>query len=476
MSLTTSSIVTNMLSMNSARQLGIVTDRKAKSTEKLSSGYKINRAADDAANLAISEKMRRQIRGLNQGANNIQEGISLCRVADGALAEIHDMLHRGTELSVKAANGTLSEQDRKFLDDEVNQLLSEMEQTKDRVTFNGIPVLKAGEGYGNYKCVRQTFLVPYPVEDVPDREYAKLFYHTNMIGNVDGVPSWVTQTDAGRTFDFSALDEGSNKLSLYDTAISFGSLGPDQQYSFFFGSKPDEVIESFVTEGSYTFDMTHTIFRINIDDVNTGEDLVKKIKEVVGDRLDSGSGLSLSFSGDTITNNGTINDLHRGAMFYGEEMDDVNLYDIRIQAGPENKDCIDFRLPVLPDFNDLKSKIDLVDEISVWKEVWPYQNENGEWKSIRKVKLSNIDAFKETMQIISRERSRIGAVQNRLEHSYLNNLNTAENTTAAESQIRDTDIAKEMVANAKENILQQAGQTILAQANQSRQGLLNLLG
>ena len=126
----------NLVAMNTQRQLKINSNSKAKSTEKLSSGYKINRAADDAAGLSISEKMRRQIRGLTQGVRNTQDGISLCQVADGALAEVHDMLHRMTELSVKAANGTLTDVDRGYIDMEIQQIKTEIDRISETTKFN----------------------------------------------------------------------------------------------------------------------------------------------------------------------------------------------------------------------------------------------------------------------------------------------------------------------------------------------------
>jgi len=132
----------NLSAMNTQRQFGINTRNKAKSIEKLSSGYRINRAADDAAGLAISEKMRRQIRGLSQGIENTQDGISLCQVADGALAEVDDMLHRITELSVKSANGTNSAIDRQYIQKEIQQLLTEIDRVGDTTTFNEQPVFK----------------------------------------------------------------------------------------------------------------------------------------------------------------------------------------------------------------------------------------------------------------------------------------------------------------------------------------------
>ena len=142
-------IAHNLSAMNAQRQFGINTQSKTKSTEKLSSGYKINRAADDAAGLSISEKMRRQIRGLTQGVRNTQDGVSLCQVADGALAEVNDMLHRITELSVKSANGTNSEQDRQYIQEEINQILQEIDRIGDATEFNEIKIFKGPSAIGN---------------------------------------------------------------------------------------------------------------------------------------------------------------------------------------------------------------------------------------------------------------------------------------------------------------------------------------
>ena len=131
----------NMMAMFTDRQLGITGNGKVKSTEKLSSGYKINRAADDAAGLSISEKMRRQIRGLNQSASNAKDGVSLVQTADGALAEVHDMLHRGSELAIKAANGTLSDNDRYLVDQEIQELKREIDHSTLSAKFNELKLL-----------------------------------------------------------------------------------------------------------------------------------------------------------------------------------------------------------------------------------------------------------------------------------------------------------------------------------------------
>ena len=136
----------NLTAMNSNRMLGLTTKSQAKSTEKLSSGYKINRAADDAAGLAISEKMRRQVRGLTQASLNAQDGISAVQTAEGALTEVHDMLQRMNELATKAANGTNSSEEREYIQSEVDALIDEIDRVSETTKFNELYLLKGGEG------------------------------------------------------------------------------------------------------------------------------------------------------------------------------------------------------------------------------------------------------------------------------------------------------------------------------------------
>lgn len=143
------SVRTNMLAWNAGRQFGVTTSKNKKSTEKLSSGYRINRSADDAAGLAISEKMRRQIRGLTQASANAQDGISMVQSAEGALNEIHAMLHRANELAVKAANGTLTEDDRAMVDAEIQQIKDEINTTAEHTVFNEIRLFPM-TGYTKY--------------------------------------------------------------------------------------------------------------------------------------------------------------------------------------------------------------------------------------------------------------------------------------------------------------------------------------
>ena len=156
----------NLLAMNARRQFGITTDKKKKTTEKLSSGYRINRSADDAAGLAISEKTRWQIRGLDQGSRNTQDGISLLQVADGALSEVHDMLHRMNELSIQAANGTNTDEDRASIQHEIDQIVSEIDRISDTTEFN-TRILFKGNNQGREK---ERKIIGYKTETISKTE------------------------------------------------------------------------------------------------------------------------------------------------------------------------------------------------------------------------------------------------------------------------------------------------------------------
>ena len=251
----------NLSAMNSMRMLGLTTMAVAGVTEKLSSGYKVNRAADDAAGLAISEKMRRQIRGLTQASANCQDGVSLVQIADGAMAEIQDMLHRGTELSIKAANGTLSDDDRSYIQSEIDSIKSEIQAIREKANFNEIPVLKGGPA-----------------------EYTPGSYET-----VGGLPAWVTspafatgvfrefwQKDTGlqgqrvcATLDFGVLNTDISKLDdLIDNGFHFSCPTCDNQYSIKFVSP-----EASSSEKSGE----HFIYNVNVDGVTNASDLIHRI-------------------------------------------------------------------------------------------------------------------------------------------------------------------------------------------------------
>ena len=298
----------NITAMNSNRMLGLTTSAQAKSSEKLSSGYKINRAADDAAGLAISEKMRRQIRGLTQASLNAQDGISCVQTAEGALNEVHDMLQRMNELAVKGENGTLTSTDRSYIQMEIQQLMSEIDRVQSTTTFNEQNLLDGSfTGKGLQVGAEAGQHIAITIQDI------------SITGLADRIAS----------------------------SPSFPDVLDDDHY---------------------------------------------EIWDVLGVFYDN-------FDAD--------------------------------ESGP-----------------------------AATEKQFGYLN--------RFVK----DCIKE----VSKQRSDLGAVQNRLEHTIKNLDNIVENTTSAESQIRDTDIATEMVKYANNNILQQAGTAMLSQANQTNQLALSLLG
>ena len=297
----------NLRAMNSNRMLGITTSSQAKSTEKLSSGYKVNRAADDAAGLSISEKMRRQVRGLTQASLNAQDGISCVQTAEGALQEVQDMLQRMNELCVKAANGTMQTIDRDYVQQEINALTSEIDRVASTTTFN----------------------------------------ETNLL---DG------------TFTQKDLHVGAEGMNAWN--------------------------------GGTTLQSGQTI-RMNIAE--------------------------MTFKGVTGSN------------------DQMKTYVVDpTTTAPSGG-------------------------VSMLK------------VSTQELAQSSIAVVKTAIKNVSTMRSTLGAIQNRLEHTIKNLDNVVENTTAAESQIRDTDMATEMVRYSNNNILAQAGQAMLAQSNQANQGVLSLL-
>ena len=246
----------NLSAMNAQRQFGINTRSKTKSTEKLSSGYKINRAADDAAGLSISEKMRRQIRGLTQGVENTQDGVSLCQVADGALAEVNDMLHRITELSVKSANGTNSEQDRQYIQEEINQILQEIDRIGETTSFNNIKLFSNGTVDANQGNTpvnpSNTPVVPTP---------------TNYITPIQNSLS-ITGTPNGMT-------TGIKTIAVTDSEISIA--GDSFLWSDFKTSSGDSLESSAISAGIYSMNYKGMQIAFEIQDGAEASDVVQAL-------------------------------------------------------------------------------------------------------------------------------------------------------------------------------------------------------
>ena len=467
----------NLRAMNSNRMLGITQGTLSKSAEKLSSGYKVNRAADDAAGLAISEKMRKQIRGLSQASLNAEDGISAVQTAEGALTEVHDMLQRMNELSVKASNGTNALSDRQTIQDEVDQLLTEIDRVAETTKFNEMYLLK---------------------------------------GDADTVTRKAAAKDAGLV---GTLREGAtsatftiNKLSLGDK-VSIGG----QEYTI--GGTTDDVIASFAQlsfNGGELVTLDGVQYTI-ADGTTTIENEDKNILEAdkIKDKIKDGS--SFTYNGVTHTamvdksgadgdehghdaTNATVITIDQAEKMILQELTLANNIGTdsdapatvtkaeRADANDPNKKYVDYII----EKGDISVKEDLNFSLHVGADA-DMNNKIGvkiqaldtSGLGIRGLNVKDgsgasatyaIDAIADAVSQVSAQRSLLGAVQNRLEHTINNLDNVVENTTAAESQIRDTDMATEMVKYSNANILSQAGQSMLAQGNQSNQGVLSLLG
>ena len=460
--------------MNSNRMLGITQGTLSKSAEKLSSGYKVNRAADDAAGLSISEKMRKQIRGLSQASLNAEDGISAVQTAEGALTEVHDMLQRMNELAVKASNGTNALSDRQTIQDEVDQLLTEIDRVAETTKFN------------------ETYLLKGDTDTVTKKASAK---DAGLVGTLrEGATS--------ATFTI-------NKLSLGDK-VSIGG----QEYTI--GGTTDDVIASFAQlsfNGGELVTLDGVQYTI-ADGTTTIENEDKNILEA--DKIKDGS--SFTYNGVTHTamvdksgadgdehghdaTNATVITIDQAEKMILQELTLANNIGTdsdapatvtkqadRVDANDATKKYVDYVI----EKGDISVKEDLNFSLHVGADA-DMNNKIGvkiqaldtSGLGIRGLNVKDgsgasatyaIDAIADAVSKVSAQRSLLGAVQNRLEHTINNLDNVVENTTAAESQIRDTDMATEMVKYSNANILSQAGQSMLAQGNQSNQGVLSLLG
>ena len=469
-------ITHNMMAMNAQRQFGLVSQANKKSIEKLSSGYRINRAADGAAELAISEKMRRQIRGLNQGAENIQDGISAAQIMDGSLSEVQDILNRMTELSVKAANGTLDDADRRAIDQELRQLRSELTRTTQNTTFNEKPLLS---------CINTTTIAPSTSGGKAD-----------VVFLIDNTGSMTDKIQHVNDNLFSFANSLSNCNVQY-SVISYGDISEGNSQIFSFTSDVNTVKSNIVSmnrtgggDGPESA-LEGIEDAINYLDTNGRSDATKQVilitdanyhysgdgsqsaltKEGVA-ALVQGSGVTLSSvipfwaqsNYDTLTNGKMLN-IHDN--FYDSLLSLAG--DISAAAGETiRKDPEDIRIQCSGEPSDviiLRTHNVNAESLGLSTVSCETQEKAGE----------AIDLVKKAAEKVATIRSEIGADQNRLEHAISTNRNTAENTQASESVIRDTDMASEMMKLSLQNILSQAGTAMMTQANQTPQGVLALL-
>ena len=389
----------NLTAMNSNRQLGVTSGAQAKSAEKLSSGYKINRAGDDAAGLKISEKMRSQIRGLDKASDNAQDGISLIQTAEGALNESHSILQRMNELAVQGANDTNQSIDRDAINQELDALTEELNRISETTQFNKQNLLD-----GNFK----------------DKN----------------------------------LQVGANakqKIAISIDCMNADALGLGKETVKQGGNTPTKVVYNGM---SFTYDKGDDVATNKANAISAFQ---KSISQKVG-----GAGNFIAQYDDTT-----------GSIYYKATIDGKEK---RFAAATtaQKSYLADQKAIVSKAINDDFQKYVKTSKASATT------GGNGEIRN--KARVDDYEAANNTItyvqnaiNTVSTQRSALGALQNRLEHTVANLDNVSENTQSAESRIRDTDMASEMVQYSKNNILAQAGQSMLAQANQSTQGVLSLL-
>ncbi|MEE0862288.1 MAG: flagellin [Lachnospiraceae bacterium] len=479
----------NLTAMNANRMLGLTTGAQAKSTEKLSSGYRINRAADDAAGLSISEKMRRQIRGLDQASTNADDGISAVQTAEGALNEVQDMLQRMNELAVQAANGTNSENDRSYIQSEIDQLATEIDRVAETTKFNETYLLKGDGVGGKYvdlgttsQCTGLTLTggqqaspatgVNYSVDrDVQMKVAHTLDFSADSTLDITIAGANYALKDYADIEDLAAAISSNEKVNSVDITYENGlyaTSGAGAKFELTNTNKTTTVAGdvTFKVASSHTLDSVAGV--ITIDSANNTNDIT--INFTVATMLDEDGNRVF----DEKTTNQSIASKLTALNISFTEQDGVftvktaSTMTVNAAATVDN---LEFNLHVGAD----SSKTNKIG-VSIASMSADGLGVSGIKVTSEKTATDAIDVIAQAIQKVSKQRSELGAVQNRLEHTINNLDNVVENTTAAESRIRDTDMAKEMVKYSNLNILGQAGQSMLAQANQANQGVLSLLG
>ncbi len=435
----------NLQAMFGERQLNGNEKAKRASVEKLSTGFQVNRAADDAAGLSISEKMRNQIRGLNQAADNINDGISLIRTADGAMSELDAILHRGTELAVKGANDTLGPEDREAIQIEINEIIKEIDSVCEKTQFNNRYLLRG---------INDT-----PVGD-PDQPVI-----------VGGLPTWAHMDGPSAAGNYMAgtytTPDGQPHPS---STISFADFTPakiaesvgkgfymtcctcDNHYSVMF---TDKATNNVTQSGQ------HYIYEVGLAGAQTPADVLQRIMDATNGQP-AGHYTTLKVDGNNLimyeNRDNMMGSAQNGkvgmGVAYSEAPEMPTIGELNLQIGANAGENMKIKLPSM---SSAKLGIGGV--------------------SVRSHELASdaLDRFQNAVITVNAERSRMGAYENRLDHAYNNVQNYSENLTKAESQIRDTDMATEMATLAKSNILEQAAQAMLTQTSKSTQGVLSLL-
>ena len=475
----------NMQAMNANRMLNVTTSAQSKSTEKLSSGYRINRAADDAAGLTISEKMRKQIRGLDQASTNAEDGVSSVQTAEGALTEVHSMLQRMNELATQAANGTNSkDSDRQAIQDEIDQLTTEIDRVSETTKFNETYLLKGDKG-----ATKNVYMNGHDAGlkgTLTDSAKSATFV-------MDTLKAGDKYTIAGKEYTIgSAKTELTDLIDKADAELTAAAAGTKdveidgKKYTLTYKAGGNTIadadgtavtdlatLKGKVKEGSSVSYDGKTLTAMNdklgggtdgkaadgIDDDDSSIITAAQAKKLIKAELIAANNIG------TVDSKATVDD--------GTDDAATGKTTFNITKGYATvADTLSFNLHVGADAdmtNKINVNIDSMDSASLGIKGLNIKDDSGNAATYA------VDAISDAISKVSSQRSSLGAVQNRLEHTINNLDNVVENTTTAESRIRDTDMASEMVNYSKNNILAQAGQSMLAQANQSTQGVLSLL-
>ena len=453
----------NLTAMNSNRMLGLTTASQAKSTEKLSSGYKINRAADDAAGLSISEKMRKQIRGLTQASLNAQDGISAVQTAEGALTEVHDMLQRMNELAVKSANGTNSEDDRGYIQDEIDQLVKEIDRVSETTKFNETYLLK-GDGTDTREVTKTT---PAKEAIAVKATYAagvgvdKVGLQTGKTLATDAKWYKKGSTEVITAADFDDLFEIKGGKAALKDGVELYKAAANSTTDFGAQLKAQKVTN---TDVEAAFESQST--KVAKDDQGTQLVEAKDLKDL----FNTDGSIKTTFYAKASNGTWTEVGAEQVSKFINVTPGQVAAAEKTETVEETYTKALTLSLHVGADGND-DNKISLDIESMSAEGI----GVKGLDVSTEEAATKSIETLKASIQKVSTQRSALGAIQNRLEHTINNLDNVVENTTSAESQIRDTDMATEMVKYSNNNILAQAGQAMLAQSNQANQGVLSLL-
>ena len=499
----------NMSAMNANRMLSGVSSAQSKSTEKLSSGYRINRAADDAAGLSISEKMRGQIRGLNQASTNAQDGISLIQTAEGALNESHSILQRMRELSVQASNGTETDDDREAVQSEIEQLQSELTRISETTEFNTMKLLDGSRsGSAVSASVSKSAASALTKVDATTQVNTAADAFAALASGKDstlavtvidknGNSSTVKVTITG---DTKTADGAKNTAQAFADALKESSLGD----SYDFNVNGDGKLEFTAKEAGKTANSIllsqDNAAAVKTAESTTGVDAYSQITKAIGSYTGTGN-----IEDKIFTVNGEKFAYVDDPASLGDDYKDVNYVKVGT-AGAVGEDDASAMAALIKAKTGIDAEADKTAKETINLKAGTANTGKGIELQIganegqtmsftlddmsadalgvggKSVDLSSQDSAKTAttaidaaIKKVSASRGKMGAVQNRLEHT-INNLDTAsENLQTAESRIRDTDMAEEMVNYSKNNILAQAGQSMLAQANQSNQGVLSLL-